>query len=761
MKRLIGLAVAVLWLVAGVGLMAEAEEPLEPATVMVTLEPEAARNAGAQWELRLGDWRSGWKNSGDTVSVRITMTTGYYIFYRVLQGWRPTRATHIVLKPGEFRHVRFVYEPEEDAPVRIGASYTLGHEFPAKAQRVGPLLITFKLEEAPPGSYINRVVSVTPGWVFHTPVDFPPRESAPTVWEYGFAGLDWYEVIRALAGTPVLIKATVEVVVSGPEPELRTVDVEFDVRIDAIASVYVMSAHSVYPPHLHPRGTTRNDHPQNPLPLRQWIAVKPGQVLRVYSRSQIMMRCISGVAWLLQARGIDDGFVDITLGSHIIDLSMFPLPRDTSYVELALDWGADQVKDEARDRLVTRAVGKTAGAFFGKVMMVFGIIGIGDEAPLGGNDVFAVRLRSEVSLDFRADGAVTARTFEGTPDVIGADGSTVALPAGYETTRHLGTGTFSTPVRHNYRSPDDLPPLPDDPPDPDPDPPPPDDGKSHTYGSATGWYLVSFPIEAGVPSGVTMWRWNPSAAAYERPSSLQPTQGSWAYLQANTRFSYTTGGPPASDVTMNLGAAGWHMVSAPWSYPRSAIRVTRGTETKTWAEAVAAGWIRNAIYGFRATDGAYTMPATLHPWYGHWLDARVAGLTLRFVHAMRSASLPDDTGIVSLAVEPLDLPPMPVQYEPTVVLAVGSFPNPVVGMGGTTFRVLGPQAAEASELQVTVRDLSGRMVWQGSAAGAELVWHTEDLAGRPVANGMYLYEVRAYIAGEWVTAQLQRLAIIR
>jgi len=92
---------------------------------------------------------------------------------------------------------------------------------------------------------------------------------------------------------------------------------------------------------------------------------------------------------------------------------------------------------------------------------------------------------------------------------------------------------------------------------------------------------------------------------------------------------------------------------------------------------------------------------------------------------------------------------------------VVNYPNPITDVHTTTFRVLGPMAGLVEEIQVRIFDLSGRLVWQGSAAGAELEWHTDDLAGQYLANGVYLYQVQVKVAGEWITTGLRKLAIYR
>jgi hypothetical protein len=88
-------------------------------------------------------------------------------------------------------------------------------------------------------------------------------------------------------------------------------------------------------------------------------------------------------------------------------------------------------------------------------------------------------------------------------------------------------------------------------------------------------------------------------------------------------------------------------------------------------------------------------------------------------------------------------------------------PNPITDVQSAVFRVLGTLAAQVTEIRVRVYDLSGRLVWAGSAKGAELAWHTEDFSGQPLANGVYFYQVEARVAGEWLPSSVQKLAIFR
>lgn len=91
-------------------------------------------------------------------------------------------------------------------------------------------------------------------------------------------------------------------------------------------------------------------------------------------------------------------------------------------------------------------------------------------------------------------------------------------------------------------------------------------------------------------------------------------------------------------------------------------------------------------------------------------------------------------------------------------LQVVNVPNPVRDVRTTMFTVLG---VEAEALRVEVYDLSGRLVWKAEVSGNELVWHTEDLTGLPLANGVYLYLAYVKVDDEWIRVGPQKLVILR
>jgi len=91
-------------------------------------------------------------------------------------------------------------------------------------------------------------------------------------------------------------------------------------------------------------------------------------------------------------------------------------------------------------------------------------------------------------------------------------------------------------------------------------------------------------------------------------------------------------------------------------------------------------------------------------------------------------------------------------------LDVTVLPNPVRHFGSATFSVKG---ANVEAIQVKIYDLSGRLVWEGESEGDSLVWHTEDLTGLPLANGVYFYIVLVRVADAWVATPVQKIVILR
>lgn len=106
--------------------------------------------------------------------------------------------------------------------------------------------------------------------------------------------------------------------------------------------------------------------------------------------------------------------------------------------------------------------------------------------------------------------------------------------------------------------------------------------------------------------------------------------------------------------------------------------------------------------------------------------------------------------------------PLPASVLPTAAprdaFSVFNYPNPVRDVHTTTFAVRG---VDAEAMRVEIYDLAGRLVYKAEAPGNELVWHTQDLTGLPLANGVYLYKVYVKVGGAWIATEIQKLVILR
>jgi hypothetical protein len=91
-------------------------------------------------------------------------------------------------------------------------------------------------------------------------------------------------------------------------------------------------------------------------------------------------------------------------------------------------------------------------------------------------------------------------------------------------------------------------------------------------------------------------------------------------------------------------------------------------------------------------------------------------------------------------------------------LSVMNIPNPVRGVDTTTFLVRG-LGVEA--IRVQIFNLDEVLVYEEEAAGNELVWHTANLAGEYLANGVYFYRAWAKIGDVWIPTAFQKLVILR
>jgi hypothetical protein len=180
-------------------------------------------------------------------------------------------------------------------------------------------------------------------------------------------------------------------------------------------------------------------------------------------------------------------------------------------------------------------------------------------------------------------------------------------------------------------------------------------GAARTF--PAGVAMVALPISPeqtdpqtifGVGAGAWM-RWNPAAAgndkyarypdAFAMLDRTTPGKGYWLKL-VKARDASIAGVAPGRGVPVTLPlSAGWNMIGNPRSvavaWSTTAMRVTSGVESKTLAQAAAAGWLDSTAWGWKQTagnphTGSYVLVAEvgaggveteLKPWTGYWIRA--------------------------------------------------------------------------------------------------------------------------------------------
>jgi|GEM_PF-4197729 len=302
---------------------------------------------------------------------------------------------------------------------------------------------------------------------------------------------------------------------------------------------------------------------------------------------------------------------------------------------------------------------------------------------------------------------------------------------------------------------------------------------SQEFTANCGWILVSIPVDATNPDREAVfkddvgepffiWTYDPAAEQYVVPSEIEPTGGYWLYLPPSPKVLDVCGTYPTGNVPVPLGAAGWHLFSVPTAdLHKENLRFRLGSDEKSFADAVAAGWIAPFIYAYNAEDCVYeevndTRGGMIRMWEGHWIRTYVDDLTM--IIPVGSPPPVSPGSVVEPSATASDITPPPPPPLPTPDLSqidVINEPNPVVDVHTTVFKVVGPAAAFVEAMRVRIFDLAGRLIWEAEVEGPELEWHTQDLTGAYLANGVYLYRVEVKVGGQWITTEVKKLAIYR
>jgi len=170
---------------------------------------------------------------------------------------------------------------------------------------------------------------------------------------------------------------------------------------------------------------------------------------------------------------------------------------------------------------------------------------------------------------------------------------------------------------------------------------------------APGWNLISVPlwpvdprpesVLSGTPISGSLYRYDYSEKGYvayseSTPEDFGPVEvgaGYWLNCASESGCNvaydgYTDSGP----LEIDLPTPGWHLIGA--SHQACAITnltFTRGALTRSFSQAVAAGWIANRLWAWE--NGTYAIlgtdpwcTSTTAPWAGYWLYTFVEDVTM-------------------------------------------------------------------------------------------------------------------------------------
>jgi len=176
--------------------------------------------------------------------------------------------------------------------------------------------------------------------------------------------------------------------------------------------------------------------------------------------------------------------------------------------------------------------------------------------------------------------------------------------------------------------------------------------KGFTYTSpagrfVAGWNLFSLPAEPQEPEAYNvlqdavdagntlennLYEYSPRYGYRVYPQDflyLYSGYGYWLLLTNACDISYT-GVPYSVDQQVYL-MNGWNLIGLPFDTPVlwGSCRVNDGNEELSIQDAAAAGWIQESLYTYENDEYIMVTPDDyMQPWYGYWILALKAGLTL-------------------------------------------------------------------------------------------------------------------------------------
>jgi hypothetical protein len=173
-----------------------------------------------------------------------------------------------------------------------------------------------------------------------------------------------------------------------------------------------------------------------------------------------------------------------------------------------------------------------------------------------------------------------------------------------------------------------------------------------TFSIYQGWNLISSPFIPNNPDPAVVFdglnidgnlsRWEAASSSFitydsEDPSafgSITLGDGYWLYNDSGEDKSVTyqgTAGP--TTLTIEIESNGWNLVGCAWDYAVSCanLSILYNGATKSWDDAVAAGWMEDNWHGFNAetqswfdvSPSGFASDDMLRPGMGYWTRSPV------------------------------------------------------------------------------------------------------------------------------------------
>jgi len=162
-------------------------------------------------------------------------------------------------------------------------------------------------------------------------------------------------------------------------------------------------------------------------------------------------------------------------------------------------------------------------------------------------------------------------------------------------------------------------------------------GDSLSQPISQGWTLWGVPLVpydsvmgSNLSDDLTDWvSYDYIDGGYLFNNALSAGRGYWLGT-SNSAVLDVTGEVLPNSQQINVDA-GWSLISNPLviSLTKSMLSFSDTSETKSWTEAAAAGWITDILYGWNGTG--FVPADSLHPWKGYWIGAtRALGLNFEY-----------------------------------------------------------------------------------------------------------------------------------